>query len=498
MDISQEKKLKTSELLGYAAYSFFSLFGSNTWAFRNMYYALIGMNLNLLSTVGMISGFIDLFIATIAGGVIEKVRLKIGGGGKYRPWLFIFMFVITFGIIITYTDFIPGNELLHFITATIGLLCVAVSMTFIGAAQFGLVPLLAGASAVDRTRLTTWNYRIMTLATVCTSMTSAYLVTWYSNFFKPPANYTAMSACFAGFYIVGATILRRTTKPYDLPQENAPGGPGAPQVRVADMVKAVTTNSQLLVYLSAQMLAMIGMMINMQMVIYYWQLIVPFTHGVAPSAAFPGMYTVGQTATTVASFFFSLIGPEVGKRLGKDRAMWVGMLGACLSAVLNFFFGAGFWAAFVGINMIATFSGSLYAGFGINYALDCGEYGLWKTNQDHRLVIMSMNNLPMKIAGLIGGLAMYALAAIGFDSLAVQAAAGEGGIPAFVDDTFVRNFMFLLFGIAAICRFIAAMLMRFAYKIKDEDARMYAAENQARMEAARAQNPAPAGAGAGE
>ncbi|MCL2137342.1 MAG: MFS transporter [Coriobacteriia bacterium] len=485
MDVSQEKKLKNSQLLGYGSYTFFAALGALTWSFRNMYYALIGMNMALLSTVGLAVGVFDLTVTTMVGGIIEKVRLNIGGGGKYRPWLFIFMFVITFGVIITYTDFIPGNEVMHFITAFIGLLCVAISMSFIASAQFGIVPLLAGASAVDRTRITTWNYRIQTCTSIITSLSAAFLLTWFGTKFKPPLNYTVMSCCFAGFYIVGATMLRRVAKPYDLPvDKSSSSGPAAPEVKVSDMVKAVTTNSQLLVYLSANMLNTIGVMINMNMIIYFWQLIIPYTHGISPADSFPGLYTIAQTTTTVASFLFSMVGPELGKKIGKRRAIWIGMLGASVSAVLNCFFGAGFWALFVGINMIMTFSNSLYTGFGINYALDCGEYGLWKTGQDHRLVIMSMTNLPMKIAAVLGGLVMYLLAAIGFDSLAVQAASAQGGIPAFVDDVFVRNFMLLLMGIPAVCRLCASMLMRFAYKITDEDARMYAAENQARREAA--------------
>ncbi|MCL2136901.1 MAG: MFS transporter [Coriobacteriia bacterium] len=487
VDISQQKNLKPKHLLGYAAYPFFSLLGSLTWAWRNMYFALIGINMNLLSTAQTIARFVDLAVAIIAGGIIEKVRLNIGGGGKYRPWLFIFMFVITFGIIISFNDLAPGNDLIHFIVVLVGALCVSIAMTFIGAAQFGLVPMFAGASAVDRTRLTTWNYRITTVATIFTSATGAYMLTWFGTKFAPPMNYTIMSSSFAFFYILGAVILIITAKPFD-PPTPAPeaGRPGAPEVKVADMIKAVATNSQLLIYLLASMFNMIGMMINMGIIIYFWQLIIPYTHGIPASEAFPGLYTVAQTTTTVAGLVFSMIGPEIGKKLGKDRALWIGMLVGAVSAGLNFFFGAGFWAAFVGINLLATFSGSLSAGFGINYALDCGEYGLWKTGQDHRLVIMSMNNLPMKIAGIIGGFATFALAAIGFDSLAVQGAAAQGVLPSFVDDAFVRNYMLLLMGIPAVCRLIAAILIRFFYKIKDADARMYAAENQARREAAAA------------
>ncbi|MCL2151137.1 MAG: MFS transporter [Coriobacteriia bacterium] len=486
VDISQQKNLSNKQMLGYSSYTLFSMFGSITWFFRPAYYALIGMNMVLFSTALMIARIVDLVIAVMVGGIIEKVRLKIGGGGKYRPWLFIFMFVITFGIAITFTDFVPNNDTVHFIVVTVGALCVTISMSFIGAVQFGLVPVMAGASVVDRTRLTTFNYRVTTVGTIFTSLTGAYLLTWIGYVFAPPMNYTVMSAGFAGFYILGAIILSRTAKPFDQPQDAATIA-AAPQVKVSDMVKAVTTNSQLLVYLLATMLSMIGMLISMNIVIYFWQLIVPYTHGISADVAFPGYYTIGQTASTVGSFVFAMFAPQIGMKLGKGRAMWIGLLGAAVASALMFFFGAGLWVAFIGFNLLLMFAGALYAGFGVNYALDCGEYGLWKTGQDHRLVIMSMFNLPMKIAAIIGGMVLYALAAIGFDSLQVQSAAAQGVLPAFLTDDFVTAFMFLLAGIPAVCNLAAVLLMRFAYKITDEDAKMYAAENQKRaMEAANA------------
>ncbi|MCL2631984.1 MAG: MFS transporter [Coriobacteriia bacterium] len=484
IDVTQQKNLRPSQLLGYTAYTFFAGLGANTWSFRNMYYALIGMDLNLLTTVGLVCGLFDLPFTTVIGGVIEKVRLKIGGGGKYRPWLHIFTAVLSFGIIITFTDFIPGNEALHFTTALVGLVCVAFSMTVVANSQFGIIPLMAGASTVDRTRITTWNYRTQAVTSICTSMTSAYILTWFGTKFALPVNYTVMALCFGGFYIIGGQILRRTAKPFDLPEQSTPGGPERPKVKAIDMVRAVTGNSQLLIYLSANMLNQLGTMTNMNMIIYFWQMIIPYTHGIAPSASFPAMYTITQTVGTLCTLAFSMVGPEVGKRLGKKKALWIGMLGSTLSGVLNYFFGASYWLRFMAFTLIITLSNSLWTGFGINYALDCGEYGYWKTGQDNRLVVMSMNNVPSKIAGIVGGALMYALAAIGFDSAQVKAAAG--GIPAFVNDTFVRKFMFLMVGLAAICRFCAFLLIRFGYKITDEDAKMYAAENQARKEAAEA------------
>ncbi|MDR2519780.1 MAG: MFS transporter [Eubacteriaceae bacterium] len=485
MEVNQEKRLTNKEVFGYSFYSIASLFGMISFAFLNMFYPALGMDMNLFSTALLIARIFDFVITLFVGGIMSKVHPKIGGG-KYRPWLFICQFVIYAGMVLLFTDF--GSNTSRFIVVIIGSLMVNTTMSFIVTAQFGIIPQMAGASAIDRNRLTTWNYRMMTFGTVFTSASGAYILAWIGTMVSPPLNYTIMTAVFALFYFVGIAVLRKTAKPYDISDEV--GGMGAPQVRLSDMVKAVTTNSQLLIYLLASTFAFTGMMAMMNVMIYYWQLIVPYTHNIPMSSSFPGLYTIGSTLTTVASSIFALIGPAIGMKLGKVKAMWVGLMLAACSGVLNAFFGSTFWGLYVGISFIGTFAAALYSGFGVNYALDCGEYGLWKTGKDNRLVIMSMTNMPMKISAIFGGFVLYALSGIGYDSLQVAAATtpipGQealfGQIPAFVSAPgFVRNFMLLLGGIPAACNMIAALLMLFAYKISDKDATRYAQENMAKM-----------------
>jgi Na+/melibiose symporter-like transporter len=136
-------------------------------------------------------------------------------------------------------------------------------------------------------------------------------VTWVGLIVPPPMNYTVTTFAFAFFYVLGIFFIRWASKPYDLPVESLPSV-ARPSVTAGDMVKAITTNSQLLIYLLSSTLSMTGMMIMMNIAIYYWQLIVPFTHGVAPSESFPKLYTIGNTMTTVASFCFAMLGRRSG------------------------------------------------------------------------------------------------------------------------------------------------------------------------------------------
>ncbi len=109
----------------------------------------------------------------------------------------------------------------------------------------------------------------------------------------------------------------------------------------------------------------------------------------------------------------------------------------------------------------------LFTSFGVNYFIDCGEYGYYKTGQDNRVIAMSMYNIPMKIGFMVGGsLGGYGLAFIGYH--AGMAATAE----------FIDKFLILLGAAPAVLLFIGVAAAHFGYKITDEDAAMYANANQ--------------------
>ena len=80
-----------------------------------------------------------------------------------------------------------------------------------------------------------------------------------------------------------------------------------------------------------------------------------------------------------------------------------------------------------------------------------------------------MYSVPMKIGMALGGaIATYGLAFIGY----------HAGMT--IDGAFQTKFMFLLSIIPAVLVLIGALIMLIGYKITDEDAARYAAENAAR------------------
>jgi len=183
--------------------------------------------------------------------------------------------------------------------------------------------------------------------------------------------------------------------------------------------------------------------------------------------------TLSMTILTIFGLVSAFVGPKVGMRLGKKRAMVIGMLASAVGNTCIFLFARSSIATYIVIGCLMSVCSYFYAGFTVNYALDAGEYHLHKTGQDNRSVAVGMMTMPVKIGlALGGGIGGYGLSLIGYT-------AGMTTTPAFIG-----QFMVLFSIIPAAFYLIAALLMLIGYRITDADAVRYAKENAERLAAA--------------
>jgi Na+/melibiose symporter-like transporter len=187
------------------------------------------------------------------------------------------------------------------------------------------------------------------------------------------------------------------------------------------------------------------------------------------------LMAVAQTISTLFGLVTTIVGPMIGLKLGRKKAMVLAQGLSTLTSVAMMFFGGVHIAAFIGITLATAMCTALYSGFGMGYIVDCAEYSYWKTGIDNRMVTMSLVNVPIKIATFIGGsVALFGLAMIGFQ---------QGMEP---NPEFTRKCLSMYGGIPAVCNLFCCLLNGFFYKIGDKEAALYSRENRER-EAAKAQ-----------
>jgi Na+/melibiose symporter-like transporter len=395
------------------------------------------------------------------GAIIERSNFK---SGKYKPWLKYCPWIIYLSQLLMFLPF-EMPFMLRSVLIVAAYLLVNVTWAFVTTIQYGTLSIVAGSDMDKRNKMVILAVRLMTVAMVINSATMTPARNLIASIVGVKYQYLVVSIIYGVFFIVASTLLARLIGPYDIPQTET-AGPPRPKVTIGDMVKCVVTNSQLIVNFISTILFFLGVMAPMGIIMYYYIYVQN-----DPQLL---LMAVAQTISTLFNLVTTIVGPMIGLKLGRKKAMVLGQFLTVLTSVAMALFGGMHIAVFIGITLSTAMATSLYSGFGMSYIIDVGEYGYWKTGIDNRTVTMSLVNVPIKIATFIGGsVSLFGLALIGY----------QPGMQATPE--FIKNFMWLYGGIPALCNLLACLVNGFFYKIDDKEAALYSKENRER-EAARA------------
>ena len=490
--------LKNSEVTKYALYGPLSGIGialplSYLTAFQT---EGLGWSAVLATTVLIAPRIIDFDLGISCGTIMSKVNMK---NGRYRSWFMILRWVVALSIIMQFLDTKSLSLPLQILFIFVGYTLLNGSMNFILTAQYGIMFMMGGASIDDRQKLSIRANQFTMAGTIITSAALIPALQALTKAFYPentnpnwygPTAFMILAFICAVFYWIGATCVVSAAKEHDKP---APGAAGGPTMKIGDVIKGVVTNDQLLIYTLVTTLTSISMFAIMPLGIFYYMYVLVNMI----------LMPIAMTTATLFGFVASLIGPQIGRKLGMKRSMVIGMIIAIVGNIITANFGgiatpsglrlAGMdvpvgWIVYLVIMLVASLAMQTYAGFAMQFQVNAGEYGYWKTGKDNRTAAMGLGAVPMKIAMIIGGaLGGYALAGIGY-----QPGMGMPGGPAFPAN-FTVNFMRLMGYVPGAISLVALLLFAIGYKITDADAKMYAEENMKKTMQAMA-NSAPGGA----
>lgn len=412
----------------------------------------VGMSAALMGTVLLIARIIDFVIGLISGGVVEKSRMK---WGTYRSWLVILKYVVFVGVCLQFWNTSSLAMGARAAITMLGYVLMHGSMNFIALSQYGLIERRAGSDMEGRAKLSFSYARGMTVANIIISAVALPAIMYFDSV-TPGYGYLFTAAFFSLFFFIGSIVIVRATGDYDrvVTEEEAKK---IPQISLGDMIKTAAGNGQLMLVLLAFCLTYVGMFITQTIMQYYFVFII----------GDPLMMSVSLTTGMVFAFFGSIFGPLVGQKAGKKTALVAGMLlWGLFSALVTFFAKGNVWVYIIlgGLGQVAFY---MFFSFGMNYFLDAGEYGFYKTGKDNRNVALAMYNMPMKVGmGLGGAIGSYGLAVIGYTSGMTE-----------ISDAFVSKFMALTGVIPAVFMVVSGLLVLFFWKITDADAQMYATAN---------------------
>ena len=415
----------------------------------------------LVASVLGIARVLDSVAGLVSGGIIQKTRER---GIYYSKWITATRWLIGCGVIFMFTDTSSMPLSFKLVVVFIAYCMINLSMNFIQTSQFNVLAVMGGSSLEKRNLLAFRGTQGVTLATLFGSMTFVPVI---EKVLTPLIGsnyaYLVMGVVCVIPYIVGCHFLAGSARKYE---KISPVYTG-PKIRVADMIKSVVTNDQLLILILVMSAAYIAQQTIMTVAVHY------FTYVLGDVMLMPYSMSIGTVVAVAGAF----IGPKIGVMLGKKHAMVVGLMGQCLVFILVYFFARTSVVAYIILFSLFNIAMYIYFSFNANYTIDTGEYHLHKTGKDNRSVANGMMTMPFKIGQLIGGsVPMFVLSAIGYQPNMEQT------------PEFINKFMMMFALLPATFCFLAAVIMLFFYKITDRDAARYAKENQERAAAAMAES----------
>ncbi len=469
------KRTPRSDKFRITVYSFYGTMQS--WGFwvPYMYGQMflmdyMGLKAAEVASIYLVAKTIDFFVSLVSGGIIQSANLK---NGKFLPWMRTLRWFIALGAILQMIPMPNAPFILKAICVGVGYCCMHCSMNFMSTCLSGVMQLIAGANMDNRFKMTSRAAQVSSASSIILSFGTVPAITAVGKMLGNEAlGYTVISYICPIILIVGVELLTMAAGDLDLPRD--PSKPAPPKVTIKDMVTAIFTNDQMVLYMVYQVVNQLGTQIVAGMTMYYWRLIMDQFN----------MYALVSGTTTCLNFVFAMFIPKIAKKIGKKGSIIGAFATAAASRVIMMLFATkSIWWMFAA-NLLMQAGMRLTMSFGINYYLDIGEYGYYKTGKDFRTLSMSMTNIPMKISMAVGGaLGGYILSWISFDSWNAQHMAKTLDRTSAEWLSFQKLFMNIYTLVPIVLSAIAIVIFFVGYKITDEDAKFYAQENQKRKEA---------------
>ncbi|MCL1912398.1 MAG: MFS transporter [Eubacteriaceae bacterium] len=453
MDTKESKQSERKQIITYASHASFHSLAMQPGSFINLFltdYLLLPVP--DVAAMLFVAKIIDFLASLVVGPVIEKSNMP---GGKYVPWLKMARPLYYFSYIIT---FLPFNMPLaaRYGAVIIGHLFVKVPNAFILTARHGALMHVGGGDMDKRNKMVIASGRVSAVCSVFTSATTTPFLLLVGHLVGMKYQYLVMSAVYGCFFFGVTNTLIYLHAPFE--QERAQQN-DMKKASLGAMLESMASNPQLIAFILANTFSLIASEGPLQITMYYYIYIRN-----DPNLL---LYASAQTVSMVAHLATVAIGPQIGLKLGRLKALLLSELLCAFTGVAMVLFGASSIYTFMGIKTATSFFSSINSGFLSSYIIDCAEYGYYKTGVDNRDLVQSLTNIPVKISMFIGGtVALLGLGMIGyFPGMEANA-------------FFTSNFMLIYGGMPVLGFGLSFLINLLFYKIDDEQAEFYARANR--------------------
>jgi glucuronide carrier protein len=437
------ERLKKSVLYTYGIADMFFIMLINTEMF---YFAAfltdyVQFSMTIVGTILWITGTVDIVCALVAGIILQRSSLKLGG--KYRSWFLIGPAIFAPLYLLQFSKI--GGEISAACVIVIGFLTSHLLWNVVFTASGAMVGKLSQLPA-EITVLSTNRAQGMSAGGLIFSATGLPMIMFFGAHTNKVAGFTLAILGYGILTVLGYWYVYKITAgkdPYDEPAIESFGNEAGQSLK--NIVGLVFRNPPLLFLAIAETFRNTGIAIVTAFAFYYFSYVLK-------NLAFMSVFLL---ATSIANVIGAFAATWVGIRFGKRNSYWIFLVLAAAAYAATKLMGGTGWGFTISL-CIAAFFTMIASSMSTALFSDTVTYGEWKTGKSIRAFTMALANIPIKVGILIrSGAVLLGLAAIGFVSNATPS-------PSVIDG--IISIMTLTPAAACI---LAAVTFYFGYKIED-------------------------------
>ena len=371
-----------------------------------------GLSAGIVGTLILVSKIFDGVTDLVAGFIIDRTHTKFGKARPYELFL-IPTWILTILLFSTPEIGMVGKCIYFFV---VYLLINAVCVTFLSASE----TVYLARSTTDQSLRARALTAAGILATLFPTFASIILPILMASWGTQPGGWTKIMLVFGiPFTFVGLIRFLCIKEIDTIPAKNEMGEKKKEvNLSFKDSIRCLLKNKYIFIFAGATLLCSINNAIGAGVGSYYFQ------------------YVVGDLASmSVVSMlglltpFVLLLFPLAVRKIGGMNFVRIGLVMAIIGNVIKYFAGANMTAILVG-SLIASIPGaSTLMMIGSIFAIQCMDYGEWKTGTRIEGVMTSVNGFSSKVgSGLGSGLQGLLLGVAGF--IGGAAAQSDGAIMA--------------------------------------------------------------------
>ena len=429
--------------------------------FMNLFLIFNGVNLAQVAAITLIVKIIDAMDDMVFGFLVDKIDLKkskllsrLGGQGRYLPWLRCFMYFFPFAIFLFFLmpSALPGGAKLVWFAVTYLLFDFTYTLVDVPV-QSTLLTL--SDIPEERNHLTTIGFVLVTAFALGTALMQQFLISEHVGL-------SVRTVAFASIILFTAMML---PMPFKLNETNAElkntAEKGDENYTVREMFRAIKTNKPYLLCLLSQVIpALCATGTGVTLFVSY------YLYGSSTAMLLPT--TIGVILLVIAE----MCAPKISKRFGNKKPLVFSLTLVTVSSFAIYFIGYRHFTVVVALTLLNTVIGGIVTMLRAYIGLQAIEYGKYKVGRDTTGIFNSISTFTSKVTSSVASsaglllLSLFGWTTVNAESFADLAAQGIEQTASALSGLWVINSLIPAFGT------LLGLAVIIFYRLDDEDARL--------------------------